>query len=313
MNSTIVDNFSEPFDVTSFTERVTTPSMSTLAPNAKYAYNDTAIQTMNGIISAAYNIGFPLIFLIGIPGNCLAFIITVKNKPATSTSSYIGALSVADNLVLLLVLTNWTSGKFGYTVRDISDVLCATLQFLFYFALHSAVSILMAMTAERFVLVTFPLKAKKLCTRRRSMIIIGVTVLFIFAVDGHNLFTRRLMVTSVTKGEALCLSTRYVDENSPHGYFFKKVWPWIDASMYSFIPLTTILILNILIIVQLRRDNKARSTMCQQDHTKDDIQQKQLTRTLLTVSFAFIILTSPIAFQVLLARVWNLLTTHFRM
>ena len=97
-----------------------------------------------------------------------------------------------------------------------------------------------------------------------------------------------------------------MDDTVDHAFFLQKVWPWIDAAMYSFIPLTTIFILNALIIRELHKAGQTRKIMSQQlQQPKKDNQERQITRMLLLVSFAFLILTSPIAVLILVEKVWH--------
>lgn len=84
-----------------------------------------------------------------------------------------------------------------------------------------------------------------LCTVKRAKAATSLLLTVILAINAHFLFTHTLMVNS---GEPSCTTTSRSAE-----LFMNKVWPWIDASLYSFVPLFLLILFNILIISSLVR------------------------------------------------------------
>ncbi len=106
------------------------------------------------------------------------------------------------------------------------------------------------MTIERFIAVGLPLQASRLCTVKRAKTATCCLALLILSINIHFVFTHSLLVRS-NDTEPGCQS---ISEN--YDFFMEKIWPWIDASIYSFIPLSLLIIFNILIVHNLIKASK---------------------------------------------------------
>ena len=84
-----------------------------------------------------------------------------------------------------------------------------------------------------------------------------------------------------------------------YAYFVRKIWPWIDLFLFMLIPFTLIVISNALLVHKLRRSLQRRSSSLltgqMSDGQRADRQHKAIaiTRTLIVVSTAFILLIGP--------------------
>lgn len=88
-------------------------------------------------------------------------------------------------------------------------------------------------------------KAMHLCTVKRAKMATCFLLVAILAINAHFLFTHTL---TTLNGEISCTTT-----SESAQIFMNKIWPWIDASLYSFIPLFLLILFNILIISSLVR------------------------------------------------------------
>ncbi|KAK2190139.1 hypothetical protein NP493_86g03010 [Ridgeia piscesae] len=178
------------------------------------------------------------IALFGIVANVTSLIVTLsKRMRKHSTCLYMSAISGSDAVTLVIAFV-WWLGRFVDTTSVWS---CKLILFLFYYAIHFSVTLLVAMTAERYVAIRFPFWAHVHLTRRKSVYVIAGIATAILALDAHNLFTRTMLVDAAT-GRKMCLFSGLATLDMSYGYFHIYIWPWLDASVYSFFPLTMLAI-----------------------------------------------------------------------
>ncbi|KAI0217434.1 hypothetical protein LSAT2_030761, partial [Lamellibrachia satsuma] len=165
------------------------------------------------------------------------------------------------------------------------------------------------MTTERFVAIRFPFWAHVHLTRRKSVQVIVGVAMAIPALDVHNLFTRTMIVNATT-GRKMCLFSNSATVDMSYGFFHIYIWAWIDASVYSFFPLTMLVVFNVLIIHSVRQRAAEMKQLSDAD-TKPGTRatssgtEQQITTMLLSVTFAFIILTGPVAVTLILEKFWD--------
>lgn len=98
-----------------------------------------------------------------------------------------------------------------------------------------------------------PLQAMHLCTVKRAMMATFLLAAVILAINSHFLFTHMLKAgaNDTMNSTMSCMPTGPMTEE-----FMNKIWPWIDASIYSFVPLFLLIFFNILIIWSLVRASR---------------------------------------------------------
>lgn len=193
----------------------------------------------------------PFIFLIGTVCNILTFLVMRRKKMRhQSTYFYMAVLAVADEMVLLVGCLNyWIYLVFDKTITIMSNISCKLACVLLYGTFHFGVWIVVIMTVERFIAVALPLQASRLCTVKRAKISTLIIAFVIFAINFHFLVTHALI--SRNSGALGCQA---IDEK--YDFFMLHIWPWIDASTYSYIPLSLLIIFNILIVHNLIKASK---------------------------------------------------------
>ena len=124
-----------------------------------------------------------------------------------------------------------------------------------------------------------PLKAATICTPHRAKWTIAITLCLSTLVNVPYFFK-----LNVTNGGKLCVA---FTDNTP----FSVGYSWFLTSLNCFIPFSLLLLMNSVIIHALRH----REMYIKNDATekKKDGTNRQLTITLLSVTFAFIILCAP--------------------
>lgn len=250
----------------------------------------------------------PVLVTIGTFGNVFSFIILRQSMMKVSAYFYLAILSIMDLLVLYVGLLRLWVGQLTDDVRDQSTWLCKAIIFLGYATSDLSVWLIIAVTAERYVAVCHPLIASSMCNVHRAKIVViflsAVFLLFNFhffwTVDlSYNSYKGSLM----TKCEASHAFTFLVNE----------VWPWVDASVYSFLPFVIITVLNCCIIRKVLEARRHRDQMRNADisnygdtHARPSNENgTKLTCMLLTVSFSFLITALPTNISLIVTIFWN--------
>lgn len=229
------------------------------------------------------------VFIIGTVGNLLSFLVMVRKRMRSSTTAfYMACLAVADTLVLLTgCLRRWILEVFEVDLLNVNTVACHSVNFLQYLSFDIATWILVAMTIDRVVVVTNPLKAYRYSTRARAAASIVILIVLFVGLNSHFFFTTEHNERNI------CTAAEQYRE------FYVAIWSWIDAVVYSFLPFTLLLLLNIIIIVSIMKANGRKRKMSSQFQNRRKSEQShtlktsRLTAMLLSITFAFILLTAP--------------------
>lgn len=234
-----------------------------------------------------------VIFILGTLGNIVSLIVMLRPTMRTSSSAfYLSSLAVADTVVLLVgCLRRWVFEVFGEDLLNESAAACYSLNFLQYWSFDVAVWILVAMTIDRVIVVMAPLKSHLYATKKRASIAL-VSLMILCAIINCHLFATTYLKES--PGGNICTARAEYDD------FFEHIWSWLDASIYSFIPFTVLLILNIIIILSMSRADRRKRQMTNRLHTprskadrRGAINPRKMTVMLLSVTSVFILLTAP--------------------
>lgn len=236
----------------------------------------------------------PILLVVGTLGNVLSFFILIKNVRKASTYSYLCVLAFMDLLVLYIGLFRLWLGHVMLDVANKNNILCKLAVFLGYFSSDTSVWLIVAVTIERSIVVMFPLKAPRLCSVRNARACIGVIVIFFTIVNSHFLWSVQLWQfsfnhTIISRCQAKLNYTDLVED----------VWPWVDAGIYSFVPLIIIIVLNSFIIKKIAKNTRnflrqhSSITVKHGQLRHDGEMSRRVTIMLLTVSFTFLATTLP--------------------
>ena len=222
--------------------------------------------------------GWKIVSPPGLLGNLLIIIVTSRMKPFNSTSLFMTSLAVVDLLA--------TSFRIPFNLLRFTTTTICQLMWYLYNALPLFSNwILVLWTIERLIAVQFPLRVMEWCTVKRTAFSIIAAGIFSFAVDIPWSYTQIIS----PKGDRCVIR----DESRE---FIYKLWYKVDSSIHIFIPMIIIFLCNILIIYRLQQTTKRHKEMTSNEESrrKREKEQRNTTITLLTVSFAFLILHTPI-------------------
>lgn len=218
---------------------------------------------------------FPVIFFVGTVCNILTFIVMRRKKMRhQSTYFYMAVLAIADEMVLIFGCLNfWLYLYSGMNVVLLHDITCRLVSLGLYATLHFSVWVVVIMTIERFIAVALPLQASHLCTVKRAKTAVILLSVVILLINSHFIITHKL--EKMSNGELTCLPVAGLAQE-----FVSVVWTWIDGSIYSFIPLTLLVIFNILIVYNLVKASKNINKFNDNKRNSDPIAKKMSTTPL---------------------------------
>lgn len=271
-----------------------------LAANSSNITTNVAEQSGDSSFMRLLNIGLdlffvPVIIVFGIVGNILSLVIfSTPRLNVLSSSVYLSALAVADTGFLVGVLFSWLS-NLGLPLYHYQGF-CQTFVYLTFVCSFLSAWYIVAFSAERLVVVLFPLRRATLCTPARAKIV--VISLAILAAVMYNFAFWTTSVQDVF-GERLCMQiTRF----TPMLMVISKV----DTIVTLVLPFTAIACINGRIIcISTRLGNVgANNESCNNQpsggsgesltvHSRRRTNQAKITRMLLVVSTAFLILNLP--------------------
>lgn len=233
--------------------------------------------------------GYIMEVVIGSVANILVLIVMLglRHLPICN---YMAALALADLSVILgPCLTRWLHTE-NIDARSTNTAVCRILSFQSYWSFGLSAWLLVAMTIDRYIAITFPLKAIRLSTPYRARVVILILMTVMAIINFHFLLT---LTAEKQPGNKQQTCNSY----DQFKHFVNNIWPWIDATVYSFLPFTFLIIFNILIIHGHRKSTILNSilkgsTAREMPETANKV-SRRMTVTLLTVTISFIALTAP--------------------
>ena len=254
------------------------------------------------IAATLWKLFSPLLLAVGIPGNILSIAVLSRQRMRhTTTSVYLRLLAIVDTAVLLVAIPRqlayfYSSVKF----HDLGVFSCKFFSFIIPTIVTLSWCFLPIITIDRFILVRYPVWAKKHCTKRAALTVFAILTSIIVVINSHSLLFLNIQpkhgtiptnVTNVTVqiSKVCATGTDWYDK------FFDKVWPSIVFILFSLTPISIQIVFNIL----LARELLQRSRVNQNRRALDDVnaneqrELKSVTKMLITVSVFFVLSSLP--------------------
>ena len=235
------------------------------------------------------------ISVIGVLGNAISVwvwyrILKKKIDSSSATSIYLIALGIIDCcLLVFFLLTNSLPSGTPTVVHNYAfAVFYSYIGFPFlYFFIVSSIWLLVGVTLSRFLIVTTPVKSRAWCTPFRTLMSIAIILGFSFVINAPHFFN---FYPGKVNGTYDILETAYAKTGGSKMYEF-----WVHCMFLVLVPWLALVVLNSSIIWTMRQRAMKSVTIFGSDKNKTQErikQQHQITKTLLFVTFAFIILLS---------------------
>ena len=240
----------------------------------------------------------PAVCILGATGNAIALLILLQKKLRKKTTFlYMTAMACSDIIILIsycirIIILEWFNSVT-------SRVYCVLIRPVFTCGLHYSALLLVAMTIEKYTSVKYPLRAAVWITRKRAVFVVIVLGIFALLVNIHQAFYVKPVFFS-NYNKTFC----YYESNTDYFWFESRVFKWIDASIYCFIPISSLSILNGLIVNLLLKAKEESKTMTSADvlstvHRKRAT-ERQITVMLLVTTTIFCACTMPIAIALII-------------
>ena len=234
-----------------------------------------------------FKVGSPAILFLGLVGNTLSFVILQTRSMRTSATRFLlSALAVCDTGCLLTqVLNKWVSDitQSEIQMRKYNIHTCRAHTFLTFLFHHMSPVTVIFLTIQRVICVYVPLKAKIICSR--DNIAKAWFANFIVFLTFNLVISFKVNLTHVENHEPMC-------------YYADDIHRWFsvtDAVIQSYLPCTVILTGNILILVKVKynRMKLFPSQAAAQQNLNATTASNAMTKMLVVVTTAFILLTAP--------------------
>ncbi|XP_005090222.1 CX3C chemokine receptor 1 [Aplysia californica] len=254
------------------------------------------------LASSLNQYGYLAEVVVGTVANTLALVVMLSLS-RLPVCNYMAGLAFADlSVVLGVCLVRWLHTK-GLDPRNQDTASCRVLTFMAYWSFSVSAWILVAMTIDRYLAITFPLKALVHSTPRRARLTI-IGIMAVMALINIHFFVT--MAVNYNKNGVTTTCQAY----NEYAHFVDTVWPWLDATVYSFLPFFILLIFNFLIIKNhakaLRQNSFLKGSVKVENPNSAGRSNRKMTITLLTVSFTFMIMTAPrVILQIIRPTIFN--------
>jgi hypothetical protein len=232
----------------------------------------------------------PVLIVIGTILNLLTIVVLIRRKfGKSSTRILLITLALSDTAVLWTGLLHFWLRMLDLDLRLLTNISCPLHIFCTYFFLQFACWTIMLLTFERWVSVSYPLKARVMCTMKYTCTTMVIVVIFLFALNSHMLYYIRNFSdpNGVTKRWCSHLNMAYVN-------FWYDVWNPVDLIVRTAIPFTVISLCNSAILYKVIKGHSRRKLLSGGRSDEQSAQLTSMTYMLTTVSSVFLLLMLPI-------------------
>lgn len=238
----------------------------------------------------------PVAVVLGVFGNVMTIVVisTMTSHKSSSLDSFYCALAVSDLCVVLAgPLPKTIADFFDYDMYKAHVVPCKVLHYSYNAAGAISAWLLVALTTQRTLSVTWPHRVSSACTTGRIRLVIAAVVAVFGLLYSHILYG----VGIVSSGRCDVISASYND--------FLTSFAKVDLVLFSWLPFLVLAVTNTIMIRRLRETLALPELNAFSDlKTRRARKVNSVTLTALTVSLTFMVLTMPMA-------VANLFTISF--
>ena len=240
---------------------------------------------------------FPILVPIGLVGNSLSFFVMIKpNNRQLSTCIYMAAISINDNVMMLLAIESWLATEIKAYRRY--PVQCKIISFLGLTVLQNSTFQILAMTVDKYIAIKWPHRAATYSAPRRAKLTIAVVCICVVIYNVPHFLASKLIGVQ-------CIGFRAEGA-------ITKVYSWLSFVLNAIIPFGLLIYMNFAIVETIQSSQKMflnRDTTGPKSNSTNQIQsmntgleirqsamknaENQLTIMLLLVTTLFLILLIP--------------------
>ena len=247
------------------------------------------------IRTVTYCVIWPIIIFPGIIGNVLSLIVIRNTETSSTTAKFLTSLAVADTLHLIVKGTQmvFTWGFMFWPHQYITWKL-STHPVLFLSLLPDRISkgITVAIVSDRVIALTAPLRYKIICRPMRITSIIVMVFVVMVSTSLPSIVDVFMFHFTSLKNRTIHtnIGTLYRSHISQSSW--KPIHLMVNFLLFDCMPIPIVFVGNIIIIFSLRKRDIMASTTCEVKRQRK-LQERKLTKLLLTISMLFFFLTGP--------------------
>ena len=215
--------------------------------------NNTTVDTdteqmiwQSGVAESIFRYYLYLLLAIGISGNCAAILTFMTMRKRNSSHIILIALSVTDSINLVDKFLFAYLPLYGVTF---SDIVCQFYLFLGTLLWHVPNLLLILLKTTKCIAIWFPVKVKILLPPRKQICGIGISFLILFILNFPMIFESKYLHKSLF----------------PCGFLISNVvpiyWHWTHAVFFAFLPITIMIVENIVLLISIKRAEKVRKDL----------------------------------------------------
>jgi len=256
--------------------------------------NSTGLQLTQKLSDISMYI-LPILALVG---NSITLLVILSNSQfnRSSFSVYIKAMAISDTFVLIFKLISYQNKTAKYFYFS---SLCTILIFLSEASGLFSIWIIVSITIERTLAVLFPLHKKKFISVYRArfiVLIIGISTI---------IFSSRVLIIPIDTS----IEQKRLCHPMNGWHYYRRVNKTITEFVYCYIPLTIVIIGNLLTICTVKRSVVQRHDMLRnstyEQKRQMNLNETQLMFMLLIVTLMFIVYFVPFTI-IELIQLWGL-------
>jgi len=231
-----------------------------------------------------FTVSNPIITVVSVLANVLTLIVMSRRSLRRSTVAvHLSAMSISDSLVLVMdTLNNWFNTVININLLGLSDGFCKFHRFFFNVVYTYSAWIVTSLCVERFIVVWFPFRAKRICSYRNSVISVVLMPIPIVAFYVYNLWAW------FADGETQCsIVSKWYE-------FRSNVGPLLSALAYSYVPVVVLVSLNAAIIGRLSLARSRRRHLSI-EASAGEKKETRITVTVVVICFFYVIMTVPLS------------------
>ncbi|KAL8565614.1 hypothetical protein ACOMHN_064267 [Nucella lapillus] len=243
-----------------------------------------------------YTLG-PAIFFLGNFGNIMIIIIMRRMKSGESVINiYFTAMAVVDLITLdVYFLADWSRECLNWWIAHSHNIVCKIYVWFATQITTTSAWFLVCMTVHRAISVVWPHRVNLVCTRRKVIVALTVITVMMACTYSHYLYGFGL-VPKQESGRLLCTI-----EQGSYATFLQGVFLHVQTVLYSVVPFVCLVIANGIMIWKLMTSAREADQTFAAGVGGGEMSKarekaaRSVTRTIVCVSVAFLVLTLPIS------------------
>jgi hypothetical protein len=247
----------------------------------------------------------PIILVAGGVGNIISFIVLLRARLRRQTTSiYLAVICVAEmGTCYTGLLRQFLLDAFDLDIRTINSFTCRTHIYFTYVFLRLAPLLLALVTLQRY----FYVSQRAICSLKSTCIQLICLLLVVCFAELH-LFIFYDLTYPDTRPRSDHIPFECTVDKIHHKNYYKfrsLIYPKLALVAYTIIPLTIIIVGNVLLVRTVRRASKRSHSRTQK--------KRSVTRMLYAVSVLYTVLTSPASIFLAIAPTSYQLAPAFRL